>query len=127
MPRECARFRGHAFLHASIASKTDNMLIKNSVFVGVETRSRHLSRHCNSHSVTHSLAERASRTFDARRFKKLGMSRRLAVQLPEAFDFFHRQVVSAQVQPGIQKHAAVSGRENKVVASNPTRLVRIVF
>ena len=55
------------------------------------------------------------------------MSRRLAVQLPEAFDLFHRQIVSAQVKPGVKEHAAVAGGENEIIAPNPARFVRIMF
>ena len=55
------------------------------------------------------------------------MPGRFAVQLPEAFDLRHRQIVAAQVQPGVEEHGAVSGGENEVVATDPARLVGIVF
>src|ERR1035441_10338179 len=50
-----------------------------------------------------------------------------SMQLPEAFDFFHRQIVAAQVQPGVKEHAAMPGRENEVIAPDPTRLVRVML
>ena len=48
------------------------------------------------------------------------------MQLPETFDFRHRQIVAAHVQPGIKEHAAVPAGENEDVAIDPARLVRIV-
>src|SRR6266446_7191548 len=48
------------------------------------------------------------------------------MQLPKAFNFRHRQVVAAQMQPGVKKHAAMPGRQHKVIAANPTWLVRIM-
>ncbi len=55
------------------------------------------------------------------------MTRRFGVQLPEAFDFRHRQIVTAQIQPGVKEHAAVACRQNEIVAIDPARFVRIVL
>src|SRR5258707_15262310 len=49
------------------------------------------------------------------------------MELPEAFNFRHWQVVAAHMHPGVKKHAAMPGRQHKVIAANPTRLVRIMF
>ena len=49
------------------------------------------------------------------------------MQLPEAFDLRHRQIVAAHMQPGVKEHAAVPGRENEIIAADPARLVGIVF
>ena len=54
------------------------------------------------------------------------VARRFGVQLPEAFDFRHRQIVAAHVQPGVKEHAAVAGGEHEAIAIDPTRLVRII-
>src|SRR5262249_33731353 len=54
------------------------------------------------------------------------MSRRLAVQLPETFDFRHRQIVAAQVQPGVEEHTAVAGGEHKIIAIDPTWFVGVM-
>jgi hypothetical protein len=48
------------------------------------------------------------------------------MQLPEPFDFRHRQIVPAHVQPGIEEHAAVPCGQDEDVAIDPTRLVRII-
>ena len=49
------------------------------------------------------------------------------MQLPEPFDFRHREVVTAHVQPGVKEHTAVPGREDEDIAIDPARLIRIVF
>ena len=49
------------------------------------------------------------------------------MQLSEPFDFRHRQVIAAHVQPCIKEHAAVATRKDEDVAIDPARLIRIVF
>src|SRR5262245_57385134 len=102
------------------------MLIENPMLVCIETRRRHFRRHRDPDRITHPLAQRPGRALDPRSFKKLRMTGCLAVQLPETLDLRHRQIVAAQVQPGIEEHAPVTGRENEKVAIDPSRLVWIV-
>ena len=127
VPGERARLRGNAFLQTAVAGETNDVLIENHVLVRVETRGRHLRRHRHADRIRDALSERAGGAFDARRFKKFRMARRLAVQLPEAFDFLHRQIVAAQVQPRVKEHAAVARGENEIIAADPARLVGVVF
>src|SRR6266404_2732222 len=49
------------------------------------------------------------------------------MQLPETLDLRHGQIVAAQVEPGVKEHAAVSGRENEIIATDPTRLIGVMF
>src|ERR1700704_5884736 len=49
------------------------------------------------------------------------------MQLPETFDLRHGQIVAAQVEPGVKEHAAVPGRENEIIAADPTRLIGVMF
>src|SRR5690349_19791114 len=106
MPGESACFRGNALLHATVACQTNHMLIENSVLISIETRRGHFHRYCDPRSVAHALSEWSSRAFHTWCFAKFRMSRRFRVQLPEAFDFRHGQIVTAQVQPGVKEHAA---------------------
>src|SRR5947208_3051868 len=71
-------------------------------------------------------SQRSSATFHSRCVGKFRVSRRFRMQLPEAFDFRHRQIVAAHVQPGVKEHAAVPGGENEDIAIDPARLVRII-
>src|SRR5688500_8108129 len=115
MAGERTRLRRNAFLQTTVTGETKDVLIENLVFWRVESRGSHLCRHSNADSVRHSLPERTGGAFHARRFKELRVARRLAVQLPEALDLVHRQVVATKVQPAVKKHAAVSGREDEVI------------
>ena len=127
MAGERARLRGNAFLETTVSRQTNDMLIENPVLGRVETRRRHLRRHRNSDGVAHPLSERASRAFHTGRFKELRVAGCLAVQLPEALDLVHGEVVPAQMQPGVKEHTAVTRRENEVVPSNPARFLRVMF
>ena len=124
---ERTRFGRHAFLQTTIARETNAMLIENAVFWRVEARGRHFHCNGNSNRVSNALTKRTSRALDSWSFKKLRMTGRFGVQLPETLDFRHRQIVAAHVQPGVKKHAAVPRREHEIIAANPTRLVGIVL
>ena len=102
-------------------------MIKNRVLTGVEAGRRHFRGRSNANSIADSLPKRSRGAFHSGRVAKFRVSRRFGMQLPEPFDFRHRQIIAAYVQPGIEKHAAVSAGENEMVAIDPARLVRIVF
>ena len=127
MSSEGTRFRSDALLHIAVAAQADHVLIENFVLIGVETRRGHFRRHGNSNRVANALAKRSSGAFHAGRITKLGVTRRLGMQLPEPFDFRHGQVVAAHVQPGVKEHAAMPAGEYENIAINPARLGRIVF
>src|SRR5438270_6852664 len=109
MTGEGACFRGHAFLQTTVARQTNAMLIENSVFARVKPRGSHLHRRGNAHRVANALPERPGGAFNSRRFKKLWMTRRFRMQLPETFDLRHGQIVTAHVQPRVKEHRAVAG------------------
>src|SRR6266704_4358675 len=126
MPGERTRFRGDAFLETTVARETKNMLVENTMLAGVEMCRRHFRRHCHTNRVANALPQRASGARDSWGFKKFRMPRSLRMQLTKIFNVVDRNVVAAQVQPGIQKHAAVSGGKNEIIAINPARLLRIL-
>src|SRR6266536_3719398 len=126
MPGERTRFSGDAFLETTVARQTKNMLVENTMLVGVEMCRRHFRRHCHTNRVANALPQRASGALDSWGFKKFWMPRSPRMQLTKIFNVVDRNVVAAQVQPGIQKHAAVSGGKNEIIAINPARLLWIV-
>src|SRR5438067_7258007 len=125
MPGEGARFRRHAFLETTVARQAKNMLVENAMFAGVEMCLRHFRSHCHTNRVANALPQRAGGTLDAGCVAKFRMSRRFRMQLAKIFDVLDRNVVAAQMQPGIQKHTAVTGGKNEIVAIDPTRLIWI--
>ena len=85
VPGECDGLHGHAFLHAAIARKRDDVVVENLVRRGVVFRRRHLLRNGVTDGIRDALAERPGRGFDAEGFVKFGMARRVA---PSARNFF---------------------------------------
>src|SRR5205807_8590148 len=95
--RESTCLRSDAFLHTTVTRKTKHMLIENPVVGGVETRRRHFARDRDAGRITDTLAEWTGRAFHARRISKFRMARRPGMQLPEAFNLRHWQIVAAHV------------------------------
>ena len=124
---EGARFRTHPFLQTTVTGETDHVLIENLVLLGVETRCRHFHRDGDADRIAHALTKRAGRALDSRCFEEFRVPGRFRMQLAETFELLHRQVVAAQVQPGVKKHRAVPSRENEVISIDPARLIRIVL
>src|SRR5262249_52377370 len=79
MAGESARFRGKAFLHATVTCQTNHMLVENSVFGSIEPGRRHFARDRDADCVANALAERTSSAFDARCIAKFWMPRRLGM------------------------------------------------
>ena len=53
------------------------------------------------------------------------MARRLGAELAEALDLVERHVgVAAQVEPAVEKHRAVAGRQHEAVAVHPLGVLR---
>ena len=101
-------------------------MIKNRVLVCIETRRRHFRGRSNADCIADSLPERSCGAFYSGRVAEFRVPRRFGMQLPETLDFRHRQIIAAHVQPGVQKHAAVPAREDKVIAIDPAGPVRII-
>src|SRR6266516_3381643 len=102
------------------------MLVENFVLVGIEACCSHIRRNRHANRVADTLTEWAGGALYSRRVAKFGMSRGFGMQLPETFDFRHRQIVAAHVQPGVKKHAAVPGGEHEDIAIDPAGLLRII-
>ena len=102
------------------------MLVENSVLIGVEPRRSHVRCHGHANRVAHALTKRSGGAFHSGCVAKFGVSGCLGMQLPETFDFRHRQIIAAHVQPGVKEHAAVTRGKHEDVAIDPARLVRII-
>ena len=70
-------------------------------------------------ALREALPQRAGRGFDAGRRAELGMPRRLRVQLPEALQLVHRQVVAGEMQQRVEQHRAVAVRDDEAIAVRP--------
>ena len=72
--------------------------------------------------VCDALSQGPRRGLDTGREVVLGMARALRAQLAKALDFGEREIVSGQVQHGIEQHGSVSGGEKHAVAVRPMRV-----
>src|SRR5258707_655791 len=88
MPRECRNLGSHPFLEATIAGQTDNLMVKNGMIWGIESRFRHFSGNGHPHRVPYSLAQRSGGSLDSGRFAKFRMAVSLTMQLPEVANIF---------------------------------------
>ena len=102
------------------------MMIENLVLRGIETRLAHFRRNRVAYGIGNALTKGTRGRFNAGSFVKFRMSRSDAVKLAEVFDLLQGHIVTRQVQPPVEKHAAVARGENKAVAIQPTGIVRIV-
>ena len=126
--REGERLHRDPLLHAAVARQADDVVIEDGVLRGVEAGLRHLGADRHADRVADPLTERAGRRLDAaRRVRQLRVTGRLRAELPEALDLVERHVgVAAQVQPGVEEHRPVPGRQHEPVAVQPARIGRVV-
>ena len=104
---ESARFRCNAFLHVTIASQANNMLVEDPVLRGVETGGRHFGGYRYSGGIANALAKRPGRCLDPRGVAVLRVSWGATFPLTELLDVLEREIVAAQVQTRVQEHRRV--------------------
>src|SRR5262249_1270276 len=115
-----------SLLHVAVTAETDDVLVENFVLSGVKPRRSHVRCYGHANRVAYALAERPGGAFHSGRVAKFRVPGRLRMQLSETFNFRHRQIIAAHVQPSVKEHAAVPGGEHEDIAINPARLVRII-
>ena len=49
------------------------------------------------------------------------------MQLTEVFQFFHRQIVTGEVQQAVDQHGAVAVGQHEAVTVSPGRILRVVL
>ena len=116
-----------AFHQAAVAHEDVGVVVDHGVAVTVELGRQQLLGQRHAHRVGQALAERASGGLHAGRDADLGVARRLAVQLAEALQLVHGQVVAGQVQQRVQQHRAVAVGEHEAVAVGPSRVGGVVL
>ena len=119
-------FLGDAFLEAAVAIDAENVLVENRVLGRVVAGGGALAGQRVTHRISHPLTERTGGRLDARCFMKLRMPRRDRVQGAEIFHIVARHRVAGKMQPTVEEHRAMAGREDEAVAVQPLRRVRVV-
>ena len=94
--------------------------------IAVEYRGHVCFADSHADGVADTLTERARSRFDAWRISVLGMSRRLALPLPELFQVVESELIAGEVEHTVQKHRCVSGRQHEAIAIQPIGIGGIV-
>ena len=122
-----AGFVGDTFHHAAVTHEHVGEVIDHIEFVAVELRGQHFFGQRHTHAVGNTLTQRASGGFNARGVTVFRVTRGFGVQLTEVFQIVDGQIVTAQVQQGVNQHRTVTVGQNKAVAVGPFRVVRVVL
>ena len=117
----------HAFHQATVAEEHIGVVVDHGMAGAVELARQQLLSQRHAHGVGQTLPQRAGGGLHAGRDADLGMARCLAVQLAEAAQLAHRQVVAAEVQQRVDQHRAVPIGEHETVAVGPARVGRVVL
>ena len=119
------RLAGHAFLEAAVAGQRDHVVVEDRVPGGVEAGRGAAAGEGVADRVAQPLAERAGGRLHPRRLAELRVPRRGRVQLAEVPQGVERHLVAGEVQPAVEEHRPVAGRQHEAVAVRPLRGRRV--
>src|SRR5690606_11047542 len=117
----------NTFHHAAVTHKHIGEVVDHIEFVAVELGGQHFLGQRHTHAVGNTLTQRTGGGFNARGVTVFRVTRSFGVQLTEVFQIVDGQVVTAQVQQGVNQHRTVAVGQNKTVAVGPFRVGRVVF
>ena len=115
-----------AFHQAAVAQKHIGVMVNDRV-PGLIKFSRQ-QRLCQGHAncIGDALTQRTGGRLDTGRDIDFRMTRGFRMQLPEIFNFVHRQRIARQMQERIQQHGAMPVGDHKAVTIDPFGISRIV-
>ena len=118
---------GDAFHHAAVAHEGVGVVVDNVVTWTVKLRRQRFF--CNRHTdcVGNTLTQRTGGGFHTSGITYFRVARSFRVQLTEVFQFFHRQIVTGEVQQAVDQHGAVAVGQHEAVTVSPGRILRVVF
>ena len=104
---------------APVAREDPGAMVDDLVPRPVEARRERALDDGHAHRVREPLAERAGGGLHAGGQAELRMAGGAGMELAEALDLRHRQVVAREVQQGVDQHRAVAVREHEAVPVRP--------
>ena len=119
-------FVRNTFHQATVAEEYISVVIDDFVAGLVEFGRQQLFSHRHADGVGDALAKGTGGGLHARRIAVFRVTRRFRMQLAEALELVHRQVVAGQMQQRIQQHRAVAVGQHKAVAVKPFRVGRVM-
>jgi hypothetical protein len=118
-PRQRAGFMRNPFHQAAVAEEDIRPVVDDLVFRAVELGSHHLFGNRHTDRVGEALAERASGGFDAGGVTDFGVTGSLRAKLTEILQVIDRDIVTREMQQGVDQHRAMTVREYETVAVWP--------
>ena len=123
---ERAGLVGYALHQTAIAQKDPGMVVDDSVAIAIELGSEGFLCQRHPHGIRDALPQRPGRGFNAGGIAIFGVTRRLAMELPELLQVFNGKFIPGEVQEGVDQHRAVAIGQHEPVAIGPIRIRRIV-
>ena len=117
-------FGSHSLHHAAVAGQQKDALIEQ--LFRTEACRQVFTGHRHADTGRESGTQRPGGNLHPRHMPVLRVSRSAAAPLPEIAQVFSRQPILEQVKQRIDQHRAMTGRQNKPVATRPLRLPGIV-
>ena len=115
-----------AFHETAVAEEDIGEVVDDVVAGLVELRGQRLLRQGHADGIGDALAERAGGGFHARGVAVFRMPGGLGVKLTELLEVLDPELISRQVEQGVDQHRAVAVRQHEAVPVGPGRISRIV-
>ncbi|MNS45853.1 hypothetical protein D3C72_783310 [compost metagenome] len=122
-----ARLVGDTFHQAAVAHEGVGVVVDDVVTRLVELLGHGLLGDRHAHGIGDALTQRASGGLDARGITVLRVTRGARVQLAEVFQIIDGEVVTGEMQQGVQQHGAVAVGQHEAVTVGPLGVVRVVL
>ena len=123
---ERAGLVGYALHQTAIAQKDPGMVVDDGVAIAIELGSEGFLCQRHPHGIRDALPQRPGRGFNAGGIAIFGVTRRLAMELPELLQVFNGKFIPSEMQEGVDQHRAVAIGQHEPVAIGPIRIRRIV-
>ena len=124
---ERAGFVGDALHQATVAHEHPGAVVNDVVDVAVKAPRQHLFCQGHANRVGDTLAQWAGGRLHAGGFRAFRVPGRLRVQLAEIPDLRHGQIVTAEMQDGIQQHGRVAVGQHEAIPVPPIGVGRVVL
>ena len=122
-----ARFVAHTLHQASIAHEHIGVVVNDVVGVAIELLGQEFFGQRHAHRIGQALTQGACGGLYSRGQVHLWVSRCQAVQFAKLLDLRHWQIVTRQVQQGVEQHGGVAVGEHETVAVDPLRIKGVVL
>src|ERR1700722_882732 len=119
MTRDRRRLMRNAFHQIAVTDDREDAGLEEVAALALEARREVLRGDRHPHAGREALSQWTRGRLDARRSEILGMTRRHALQLTEALDLLHREVVAIEIEERIDQRGAVSRRQHEAIAPKP--------